>query len=84
MRVNRKKTNTIATQISDTPITPRSCTLTITPPMFSTFSGNGLCRNFTSGAQIQPASPLRMISSAIVAITTVSSPERDRGLIRTL
>ena len=79
-RVKRKKTKTIATheqrdadhaEVLDVHHDARR--------RRSTFSGNGLSRNLTSGAQIQPASPLRMISSAIVAITTVSSPERESG-----
>ena len=78
-RVKRKKTKTIATQSSEMPITPRSWTFITTPPTWTVFSGNGLFRNLTSGAQIQPARPFRMISSAIVAITTVSSPERESG-----
>ena len=79
-RVNRKKTKTIATQtqrdadhaeVLDVHRRRRRCG--------RVFSGNGLFRNFTSGAQIQPARPFRMISSAIVAITTVSSPEPRRA-----
>ena len=43
--------------------------------------GNGDSSSFSSGPQIQLASPFRSTSSAIVAITTVSSPARASGRI---
>ena len=42
---------------------------------------NGVSSTFSSGCQIQLARPFRITSSAIVAMTTVSSPPRWSGLI---
>ena len=77
----RNSANTTATQASETPIAPRSCSLITTPPTSKTRSGNGLWKNFSSGPQIQPAAPLKIPRSAIVTSTTVSSERWEKGRI---
>ena len=66
-----------------TPITPRSWTLIATPPTSKVLFGNGLGKTFSSGPQIHAASPFRITSSAIVAITIVSGFARSIGRITT-
>ena len=60
---------------------PTSCFEMCTPPITHEVVGNGLWKNFSSGDQIHAASPFRITSSAIVAITTVSTLARASGLI---
>ena len=60
---------------------PTFCCEIWTPPTSHESFGNGLGRIFSSGPQIQAASPFRITSSAIVAITTVSSGARSSGRI---
>ncbi len=50
-----------------------------TPPITHDEVGKGLGKNWICGVQIQPASPFRMTSNAIVAITTVRTLARSSG-----
>ncbi len=52
-----------------------------TPPTTQDDVGNGLGKNCSCGDQIHAASPFRITSSAIVAITTVSTLARSSGRI---
>src|SRR6185312_13173379 len=69
--VNRKNAASTSTHAIVTANVPTSCLEMWTPPITHDDVGNGLGKNFSSGDQIQAASPFRMTRSAIVAMTTV-------------
>ena len=50
-----------------------------TPPITHDVVGKGLGKNCSCGDQIQAASPLKITSRAIVAITVVSTLARSSG-----
>ena len=77
--VNRKKSQSTTRQASVTPSVPTSCCEMCTPSITQVFVGKGLGKNSIWGDQIHPASPLKITSRAIVAITTVSTLARSSG-----
>ena len=79
--VKRKKSQSTSTHAITTPNVPTSCFEMCTPPITHDDVGNGLGKNCSCGDQIHAASPFRITSSAIVAITAVSTLARSSGLI---
>ena len=70
--MKRKNAPSTTTQPIVTANVPTSCLPMCTPPITHDEVGNGLGKNWICGDQIHAASPFRITSSAIVAITTVS------------
>ena len=81
--VKRKKSQSTATHAIVTPNVPTSCFEMCTPPTTQVLVGNGLGKNCSCGDQIHAASPFRITSRAIVAITTVRTLARSSGWITT-
>ncbi len=81
--MKRKKAPSTTTQPIVTPNVPTSCFAMWTPPITQDVVGNGLGKNLISGDQIHAASPFRITSRAMVAITTVSTLARSSGRITT-
>ena len=71
-----KSSHSAPTQTSTIRKSQTACFGIATVPIDHVPPDSGDTRIFSSGCQIQLASPLRITSSAIVAITTVSSPAR--------
>ena len=81
--MKRKNSASTTTQPNVTTNVPTSPFEMCTPPITQEVVGNGLWKNCSCGDQIQEASPFRITSSAIVAITTVSTLARASGFTTT-
>jgi len=79
--VNRKKSHSTRTLAIVTPNVPVSCFEMCTPAITHDVVGNGLGKNSSCGDQIHAASPFRITSSAIVAITIVRTLALSSGRI---
>src|SRR3954447_12403493 len=81
--VKRKNSHSTSTHAITTPNVPAPCFEAWTPPITHDDVGNGLGKNSSCGDQIHAARPFRITSSAIVAITAVSTLARASGFTTT-